>query len=303
MISVGTNDERLGMPDVGTRDIAAVVVLYRPDADVLDNVDALTDQVDVIYAIDNTEKPDPDWVAALTHRRGVTYLPNGRNLGIATALNIGARAARDAGYHWALTMDQDSTVTPGMVDALARCAETDPERIAIVSPVHWQVGGDCPPLHPGCIEALMVMTSGNLVSIQALEHVGWFMDDLFIDQVDNELCLRFGRAGVRVVECGEAVLMHRVGDVRRYRFPYPAYSSNHSPVRRYYIARNRMWVGAMYATDYPEYWRIERINQLKEIAKILLYEREKSRKLTMIWRGYRDYRRGVTGRYEPRNKG
>jgi hypothetical protein len=35
----------------------------------------------------------------------------------------------------------------------------------------------------------------------------------------------------------------------------------------------------------------------KELVKIVLYEEDKREKLLMSWRGYRDYRRGVLGRY------
>lgn len=280
--------------------LAAVVVLYRPDATVLDNIASYVDQVQSVYAVDNSERPDPAFAEKLSVHPSVRYIANGANLGIATALNTGARAALDAGYAWILTMDQDSTATPGMVDRLMGCVSDDPGRIALVSPVHRQVGGIPREVPGGCHDVLTAMTSGNIVSLDALGSVGWFMDDLFIDQVDNEICLRFWREGYRVVESGDADLAHRVGDVRKHRFPYPAYSSNHSAMRRYYIARNRLWVGSMYAVDHPEFGRFERAQLRKDIVKILLYEGEKGRKLAMIWRGWRDYRAGVLGPYPGR---
>ena len=280
-----------------SNDIAAVVVLYRPTSDVVFNVEAFAGQVDRVFAIDNSETPDTDVVNALRKIPNIEYTPLGDNLGIATALNVGTRCALEAGYSWALTMDQDSTVTPGMVARLLQCALDDPANVGLVSPVHRQVGGERREVAPGGHEVLTAMTSGNLVNLAALEHVGWFMDDLFIDQVDNEICLRFWRNGLRVLESGGADLIHRVGDVRKHRFPYPAYSSNHSAIRRYYIARNRLWVGKMYAEDYPQFGRFERRQQLKDVVKIVLYEHEKGRKLAMIWRGRRDYRAGRLGAY------
>lgn len=279
---------------------AAVVVLYRPDRSVLENLESYVDQVGAVYAVDNSEQPDPGFVAALSRFPDVTYLANGRNLGIATALNIGGRAASEAGFDWLLTMDQDSTATPGMVDTLLRCALADPERVGLVSPVHRQVGGEPREVEPGCHEVLTAMTSGNVVALAALEHVGWFMDELFIDQVDSEICLRFWRAGLRVLESGDADLVHRVGEVRKHGFPYPAYSSNHSAMRRYYITRNRLWVGRLYAGDYPQFGRWERAQIRKDVVKIVLYEREKARKLAMMWRGWLDFRAGRLGAYPER---
>ena len=123
------------------------------------------------------------------------------------------------------------------------------------------------------------------------------MDDLFIDQVDCEFCLRLGLKGYRVIEVGGAILHHRVGAVTHHRFPYPAFTSNHSPLRRYYIARNRFHVAAMYRAEYPEYGRFEMRQMAKETVKILLYESSRLAKLHMMWRGWRDYRAGRLGKF------
>jgi rhamnosyltransferase len=129
--------------------------------------------------------------------------------------------------------------------------------------------------------------------------VGPFLDELFVDQVDNEFCLRLHVAGFSVLEAGEAILAHRVGNLRRHRLPLPMYTSNHSPVRRYYITRNRFYVGRMYRDQFPEYRRFELRQLAKEVLKILLYERQKLSKLHMMALGFRDYRRARLGPYSP----
>ena len=87
-------------------------------------------------------------------------------------------------------MDQDSTATPGMVATLLECALTDTEHIGLVSPVHRQVGGDVRQVESGGHEVLTAMTSGNVVNIAALDRVGGFMDELFIDQVREATSVR-----------------------------------------------------------------------------------------------------------------
>lgn len=279
--------------------VAAIVVLYRPDESVPDNIVSYADQVTCVYAVDNSEAPDPDIRRRMQALPNVTLIANGANLGIATALNIGIRTAISHGYERLLTMDQDSTATTGMLRELSACMDSDPA-IGLVSPVHQQVGGVPRVVEPGCRDVLTAMTSGNLLRAAAYERVGGFMEELFIDQVDNEFCLRLHRAGLKVMETGDAVLIHRVGDVRRHRFPYPAYSSNHSALRRYYIARNRLVVGEMYRQEHPEFRAFELSQMRKEVVKIVLYERHKYLKLKMVLRGIRDYRRGVLGEYPER---
>ena len=282
--------------------VAGMVMLYRPTADVLDNVRTSADQVRALYAVDNTEDPDPSFVSALETISEVRYLPNARNLGVATALNIGSRRAIEDGYEWLLTMDQDSTPTPGMVASMLRCLSLPrAQHIGLISPFHTQVGGNPRKPQGPYTEVLTAMTSGNLLRLSAYAAVGPFLDDLFIDQVDNEFCLRLHAAGFTVLEAGEAVLAHRVGSLHYHRLPLPMYTSNHAPVRRYYITRNRFYVGRMYRDRFPEYRRFELRQLAKEVLKILLYERQKLPKLRMMGLGFRDYRRGRLGPYSPRS--
>lgn len=287
------------MPDVGVRDIAAVVVLYRPDTDVLANVRAISTQVDRVFAVDNTEEPDADFVEALSAVPGLTYVPLGDNLGVAAALNAGLSRVRDAGYGWALTMDQDSTPDDGMVAALARCAGgcDGGDRIGILAPVLIEGGAVRPGPLPTCAEVLTAITSGNLLSVAAWVDAGGFDEALFIDQVDHDMCLRLHGRGYSVRQCGEARLVHHLGDPIEVRLGRTFHVSNHSPLRRYYITRNRFEVARRYRDDFPQFGRSVMRAMRRELVKIVLWEDHKAAKLSMSWRGYRDYKRRVTGRY------
>jgi rhamnosyltransferase len=278
--------------------VAGVVVLYRPGSEMLANVGSYLDQVEVLYAVDNTEQPKPSFVSALERLPKVSYVANGGNLGVAAALNIGARRALAEGYEWLLTMDQDSTATPGMVDAMRAClAEPLAANAGLIAPRQVQVGGKAREPRGRCVEVFTPMTSGSLVSLSAYSAVGPFLEELFIDQVDNEFCLRLHAAGFAVLEAGEATLLHRVGSVRRHRFPLPMYTTDHPPLRRYYMTRNRFYVGKMYRDRFPAFRRFELRQAVKDVVKVLLYEGEKWQKLHMMARGFLDYRRGRLGPY------
>ncbi len=291
------------MPGVTTGlaagDIAAIIVLYHPDAGVISNVSAIAAQVDHIFAVDNTEAPDPAFVEVLRATPGLTYVPMGDNLGIAAALNRGVEQVRDASYPWALTMDQDGTPESDMVAALCRCAETCETTlpIGILAPMHVRHGGPEVKHGIGCHSTLTAMTSGNLLNCAAWEAIGGFDEGLFIDSVDHEFCLRLHRSGHAVMRCREARLLHRLGETTRHDFIVTAYASNHSPLRRYYITRNVFEVTRRFREDYPEFRRREMRRMRRELGKIVAYEDHKAAKLLMAWRGYLDYRRGVTGRY------
>jgi len=284
------------------RDVAAVVVLYHPHETVAANIAAIASQVDRVFAVDNTEPAEGSTACMPAAARGTEYVSLGGNLGIAAALNAGADLAREAGYSWIITMDQDSTAEPGMVDSLVDCMASLPATppIGIITPQHHQVGAPPPVATTGCTDVLTAMTSGNLLSLDAFGAVGPFMTELFIDRVDAEYCLRLHRHGYRVISASGAVLHHRVGATERRRFPWPAYPSNHSPLRHYYMARNRFVVARMYRDDFPDYGSFEMRRLVVDAAKVVLYESSKVRKLGMMWRGFRDYRAGRLGRFEER---
>ena len=96
--------------------IAAVVVLYHPEAEPLSSlVAALMEQVGLVYLVDNSTSLSVDAEKLSKQSGRLRYLPNHANLGIATALNIAARRALQDGCELLLTMDQDSLPAPDMV--------------------------------------------------------------------------------------------------------------------------------------------------------------------------------------------
>jgi rhamnosyltransferase len=279
--------------------VAAVVVLYRPTENVLTNVDSYRDQVDTVIAIDNTEVPDQQFVARLEDR-GVIYASLGSNKGIAAALNEGCRRARALGFDWALTLDQDSTATPGMVTRLSDCVELGESagRIAIVAPIWQQVGGLPETIAEGHVELDGALTSGSLTNLFAFEELDGFREDLFIDRVDSEYCLRARRHGWRILQQRDAVLLHRMGDLRRVAFPVGFWVTDYSPLRRYYMIRNLLEVRREYGREFPAWMAIERHYWPRELVKIVLAETHRYRKARMMIRGWLDYRRGQFGKYE-----
>lgn len=290
----------MSRPAASKGGVSAVVVLYNPTPQMLENIESYRDQVDRVIAVDNSDGPDTDLIARLEAMPGVERLGMSGNRGIAAALNAGCRRALELGATWALTMDQDSTATPGMVETMLGCMDLCWNRpVGIIAATPAQVGAPEPDEEPGCEETTLAMTSGNLLALGAFSSAGPFLDELFIDRVDNEYCLRLRARGYVLIRCRDAILVHRLGEITHHRFPIPAYVSHHSPVRRYYITRNSLWVARRYRSSFPDYYRLERRAFLKETLKIVLYERQKLTKLRMSFRGWRDANRNRLGPYSP----
>lgn len=278
--------------------IAAVVVLYNPAQEHLGNIGYYSDSVGRVYAIDNSEGRNPETAAQLATIPAVVYLPNQSNQGIASALNTGAERAIADGYDLLLTMDQDSTATPGMVAALVSCFDSaGREAIGIVSPCHQL--GETYKLQPGeCVDIEVAMASGNLLNLNAFKTIGPFRDDYFIDYVDHEYCLRLRQHGFRIIQANKAILRHRLGAMTWHRLLHKRIKlGNHSPLRRYYAFRNRFHLYRQYKKAFPVYFRYFYREIFQEIGALLLFEQQKLEKLRMMLRGYLDYRRGIFGKY------
>lgn len=266
--------------------LAAVVVLYHPDDNLRENLASYASDVSVVYLIDNSTAP-----LASIPCQGAEYLWTGENRGISAALNLAAGKAIAAGFDYLLTMDQDSRALPGMVSMLLEWCAPD---VGLVAPYLLTRPGDKPPAGSACHQVRTVMTSGSILNLKVYQKVGPFRDDFFIDFVDIEYSLRLQKGGYKVLQAESACLEHHVG--RRIGLGCLSVTT-HTPLRKYYKSRNRFQVGREYAADFPLFVWWDRFRFLLESVRLLLFEPQKTDKLRMMLRGYRDYRHGVFGKY------
>ena len=280
--------------------IAGTIVLYQPDQDVISNIKSYFDEIEVLYVIDNSETMKSDIVQQILQFDKIVYLPNGENLGIATALNIAAVRAITDGYDFLLTMDQDSCAESGMINNLLRLLNYVVwDEIGIVSPVHVVESNPQSSNNGFFSEVKSVMTSGNLLNLKAYTKVGRFADDLFVDCVDHDYCLRLTQAGFKIFQVNKSVLHHKLGLISQFKLLHKTLTtSNHSPLRRYYNTRNRFYIWNTYGDYAKEFVMEDKCSFRGEIRNILFGESERFAKFCMMIRGYLDYRNNKFGKYE-----
>ncbi len=280
--------------------LTAVVVTFRPDADVVKNIQTLAQQVGDIVVVDNGSNMQmlaP--LRALATAGQCALVEMGFNAGLGAALNAGLHAAYARGAQATFLFDQDSRIADGFVTAMTRCLAEAPSEIGIVIPhyIDRSTNEEIPPLrvNGGPIEA--VMTSGALMRRIVTEKAGFFDESLFIDCTDYELSLRMRRAGFSIIQADGALLYHAPAARVRVRFAGRTLCtvSHYSPKRRYYIARNSAVLLRQAGRDFPGFKRALWRSYIAETAKILLFEKDKIQSARMILRGIRDARRGRMG--------
>lgn len=279
---------------------AGTVILYNPNKqDVIKNIGTYLPYIDRLYLIDNSLNDNHSLFQNIDNK--IVYLWNGGNIGIAAALNNAAKKAIDEGYDWLLTMDQDSQFKDDSLSCLKKYIEdykSDISKLAIVSPFHDTVlnDGNYPDSH-SIDKPIIVMTSGNLVNLNAYKTINGFKEWYFIDCVDFDFCLNLIRHGYEIHQVNHAILLHELGHtVKKELFGKVYFCDNHNYIRRYYIVRNRHYIFDEYHQDFPDYCAAEMRCTKAEVKRILLFEKEKIKKLRYMYKGYRDYKKGIKGK-------
>ncbi len=228
-----------------------MVVFYRPDEACVARANRLV-QAWPCVVVDNTEQRSTASALGLDAR--IDYVANGRNLGIATALNQGVERLVAAGCTSALLFDQDSEPSVELLDALPQTMADERmrnARVALIGPAYEdaRLGGVAPfvrfgalklrriaPVGTELVDVDFLITSGSCVNLAVWRDIGPMEDQLFIDFVDLEWCVRAKAKGFAVLGAPALRLTHELGGepVLVFGRSYPG----HGPVRHYYLFRN-----------------------------------------------------------------
>jgi rhamnosyltransferase len=298
--------------------VCALVVTFEPDPQLLQQMlAAAIPQVDHLLLVDNaSSRLHPDESFAVIRDAAATVIRLPANVGLAAAQNRGMAWVLENDFEFALLLDQDSIVRPGMAAAL-KTGLLELERsvgpVAAVGPLyvdartgqgrHFVRFSGYRVQRAACengtewVEADFLIASGSLLKMHTYEHIGRFEEGLFIDNIDLEWCFRARAAGYRLFGVCSARMQHALGDeVVRIWLGRWWYVYRHSPLRQYYMARNRV---ALYRRHYsPRGWVFQ--DRLRFVIKLFwfgLVFSPRLKNLQMIWRGTRDGLRGRMGPY------
>lgn len=231
-------------------DTVGAIVLYHPDVNTLGSViSSAAVQVNRLILIANDGLPQ-----SCPLPENAVVFKQERNLGLGAAYNLAAKWARARGARHLLLLDQDSMPAPGMLAAL-REAFKQPGPVAatgplwrdsrtgqdgfFVRPTRW---GTCKyrPATGEIVPVDFLISSGSLISLDALADVGPFDQRLFIDHVDSDWIFRAKAKGYRFYGVADARLDHAFGEATLGVSPLGLFRrlSVYSPERNYYLLRN-----------------------------------------------------------------
>jgi rhamnosyltransferase len=293
--------------------IAALVVTHFPDQAFPERLNRLLAQVERVVIVDNgSDAASLVAVQRASDHIYVSVIRNAENRGIATALNQGLALLAAEGYDWVFTSDQDSVAVEGCIAALIDTLARDPDAAGVALVGANRDEGDArghrwlrPRKRPPFFERVtcdridsdgvtLVITSGALMSVAAFRDLGSFSEELFIDLVDFEYCLRARKSGYRILVSCAARLLHTVGARAPAQLAGMTLSpTHHGPLRKYYLFRNAVAVMRKHGATFP-HWLVYQVAALLEILLgIVLVEERKLPKLRACVIGTWD---GILGR-------
>ncbi|QZA78314.1 glycosyltransferase family 2 protein [Deefgea tanakiae] len=280
---------------IGFKNIAAVVVTYNGDASLKKTLLALLEQVSFIIVVDNGSIDNTkSIVLSLGDSNKFRLIELSANMGLGYALNAGIRYAYASGYDWVLTMDQDSIICDGMIDAFISFIKENNEEVCLTP--NLIIHGESINLTSGVVD--LAITSGNLVYVPILDHVGWFNELLFIDSIDFDFCIRLKNAGYHVSRVGNALLKHELGDSHENIFILNKYYTKHSPLRRYYMLRNSFYIFEMHCIKNVRVATKLLIGNLLSMFLVLLFEEQRRKNSFYYVKGFFHYLSRRKGKYE-----
>ena len=290
--------------------VSAVIITYNVENDFKNRINKLKGKVNEIIVVDNGSKAETiSMLKELEKEITIIYLE--KNKGIAYALNKGIKYSIEKGYDWVLTLDHDSIVTDDMIENMLKCYENFDkdlkEKVAMLVPVHVEekeyennnIINNEEVASKLYTEVLTEITSGALTKSSIYKNVGLYDEKLFIDLVDHDYCLALNKKGFKVIQVNSAVLIHNLGDsIKKSILGLKMIPTNHSPLRRYYMSRNRHYIWDKYKQDFPGWVLTDKRRFITENLKIILFENNKIEKLKYIREGIRDYKNNIFGEFK-----
>ena len=303
--------------------IFAVIIIYYPDRiKLIRSIIKILFQVEKVVLVDNTPAEDSiqeNFFVGIDSDK-IKLISLNENFGIAYAQNIGIEWALLNKAEYILFLDQDSEADASMVAKLSNYFDNKlpclvKKKIAAVGPLHidsrngsesyfinskfgflFRVYSNNTIKKNNHLIVNYLISSGMLVSKDALINVRGKRSDYFIDHIDTEWCLRARRSGFILLGAQDAFLFHTLGDnVKRIWLFFHRNVHIHQPIRNYYIFRNTIFI-----IKFKNLSLIEYLYQVLKLIKIFIYymmfENQKHLRFQMMLLGLKHGFKKISGK-------
>ena len=260
--------------------VTAILVIFEP---ILIDLKKIVHQheknFDSIILVNNSPK-----ISLKTFQSKITsVIYNNLNIGLAAALNVGILEAKKRGAEMVALFDQDSRLSDDFSKRMLQLINSnhDYKNTAVFSPIYlnkvtniygsiinfkpFRLVRTEPDKSENISYPQYVITSASFIPMTVLDKIGLMCEELFIDFVDIEWCLRARSSGYSIVSFSQVEIEHYLGDssISFMGTNYPI----HTPIRMYYNFRNSLYLYRLKRIDIN--WRI--VDAARNLFRFMFY--------------------------------
>lgn len=255
--------------------LAAIVISYKIKNEVLfNNIQGYFKEVEKLIIWDNT--PSSEKLIDFSYwekYNNVILMGTGKNEGIGYALNKAVGYLKNNGYTHVMLMDQDSIWKDFNIYKNIFCNDKTKD-VALYAPTIADANSN---FVFSCNKSdLYAITSGSVLCLEHFSKIGGFNESFFIDEVDNDFCIRARKLNYHIQVFPNVFLYQNFGD-----------GGSYSEFRLYHQSRNRIWMTRMHFRFLPLNYHLRTISHIVilRIFSILRNENNKANKIKYILKG------------------
>ena len=281
--------------------IIAIITIYYPKLNHIDNIMRISDQVDKVIVCDNSDK---DHFHLFTSNKNFYYVHFKKNMGLSKAFNS---VLKNKEMNWEddqyiIFFDQDSIIEEKYIDNIIdeyNLINSSCYEIGCLGPFFYNNSNnkiEYPKNKTKILEKSFIVddiiTSSLLTKYKDLKSIGFWNENLFLDMADWDLCWRFLQLNKICCMTDRVILNHTVGIGEKKINNLEMRISN--PYREYYQIRDSLYL--IFKKYVPLRGRLNLLAKIFifPILHIIFFENKILRSKYII-RGIKDYFRGYHG--------
>lgn len=195
------------------------IVTYNPDIEKLKkNISRIAGQVCKLVIADNGSKNIEDIKRLAAAFENVSVILNYENFGIARALNQIMKWSSNNGGDWTITLDQDSECSDCIIDLYKPYLNKEDVGMLTCRYTDRNLNEENVVYNSDCEEIDFCITSASLLKNECWKKTAGFDEYLFIDKVDNDICLKLQENGFKIICVNKVGFTHEVGKAKKISF-------------------------------------------------------------------------------------
>lgn len=266
------------------------VTLFYPSINELESIIKYKESFERVYIFDNTEGQQANINSKYFRgRNDFVYISNQSNDGLSIAFNkMCERSIRD-GNDFICLFDQDSVISKeDIAEIISFIKKNDSNTVGVYAPqIVYEHSNVQKKGKEEKFEYLnWVISSGSFINLSIFSEIGGFDENYFIDRIDYDYCLTVRKLGYEIVRINNVYLYQKLGEIKKIGSIKVA---EHSPVRHYYMFRNRLYF--LLRRNNRSVIQLSKafILSIRHFLQVILLEKQKYKKIKMLIRGLKDF--------------